>query len=86
MIIKLRVLKMSYLFYLGVELDTQTLETCLLQTKLERIRGMLDTFLTCSCVTKRKLLSLLGHLAYASKVVVGGRTCVAHLIALSTSL
>jgi hypothetical protein len=72
--------------YLGIELDTLTMEARLPPEKVQRIISVLKHFLTLKRCTKQQLLSLLGHLSFAAKVVIGGRTFVARLIELSTCI
>ena len=74
------------LTYLGVEIDTHAMQARLPQSKLCRIRDLLQTFLKRKSCTKQQLLSLLGHLSFASRVAVGGRPFVASLIELSTTV
>ena len=59
--------------YLGIILDSHAMESRLPQDKLQRITTYLHEFLTKSSVTKRELLQLLGHLNFASRVVIPGR-------------
>ena len=72
--------------YLGIIIDSIKMEARLPPDKLNRIRGLLEEFevrLTC---TKRELLSLLGHLQFASRIVLPGRSSVSYLIQLSTAV
>ena len=71
------------LTYLGVQL---ALEARLPQAKLDRIVELLEHFISRSSYTKQQPLSLLGHLAFAGKVVSAGRTFVARLLELSTTV
>ena len=48
--------------------------------KLHRIRTMVETFLGLSKCIKRELLSLLGHLQFASSVIVPGRSFISRLL------
>ena len=72
--------------YLGIILDSNLMEARLPTDKLERITSYLNDFLTKKSCTKRELLQLLGHLNFASRVVIPGRSFVSHLIALSTTV
>ena len=72
------------LAYLGIILDSNKLEACLPLNKVERINEILLSFLDKKSCTKRELLSLLGHLNFASQVIRPGRSFVSHLIHLST--
>ena len=72
--------------FLGIVLDSVRMEARLPQDKLDRIVKTLNYFCTrCSC-TKQELLSLLGHLNYACRVVVPGRSFISYLIQLSTTV
>lgn len=72
--------------YLGIILDALLMEARLPQDKIQRICNMLDSFLTKPNVTKRDLLSLLGHLNFASRVIVAGRSFISYLLALAKSV
>ena len=65
--------------YLGIILDTMKMEARLPPDKLTRITQLLSKFLKKKCCVKRDLLSLLGHLVFASRVVVPGRTFMSRL-------
>ena len=72
--------------YLGVILDSIKMEARLPMDKVERIRNLLGTFLNRKSCTKKELLSLLGHLNFASRVIYPGRAFVSYLISLSTTV
>ena len=72
--------------YLGVILDSHHMEARLPLDKVGRILEALDYFAKKRTCTKRELLSLLGHMNFASKVVRPGRSFVSHLITLSTTV
>ena len=65
-------------------MDSNKLEARLPLNKVERINEILLSFLGKKSCTKRELLSLLGHLNFASRVIRPGRSFVSHLIHLST--
>ena len=65
--------------YLGIILDTLRMEARLPPVKLERLVSLLQTFKSRTSCTKQELLSLLGHLYFASRVVVPGRSFVSYL-------
>lgn len=69
--------------YLGIELDTLAMEARLPKEKMERIKGLLQHFMSLKACTKKQLLSLLGHLGFAARVVKAGRPFVARLIEIS---
>ena len=56
------------LSFLGIELDCWNLEMRLPADKLRDLRQELANLLLCKAATKRQLLSLIGHLAHATKV------------------
>ncbi|XP_033731470.1 uncharacterized protein LOC117344735 [Pecten maximus] len=72
--------------YLGVCLDSEKMEARLPVEKIDRIREILNSFSQRKTCTKRELLSLLGHMNFASRVIRPGRSFVSHLIKLSTSV
>ena len=65
--------------YLGIILDSVAMESRLPVDKLKRICGMLKQFLHKNSCVKRELLSLLGHLVFASRVIIPGRTFMSRL-------
>lgn len=76
----------TMLEYLGVYLDTTSMEARLPEEKIARIKSIIDSFASRKSCTKRELLSLLGHMNFASRVVQPGRSFVSHMISLSTSV
>ena len=72
--------------YLGIMLDTSAMEARLPLEKVTRICNILVTFQHRSSCTKRELLSLLGHLNFACRVIRPGRSFVSYLITLSTTV
>jgi hypothetical protein len=72
--------------YLGIILDTQKMEARLPMNKLIRIRGLVKGMLERDRCTKREMLSLLGHLNFACRVVYHGRTFISGLIKASTGV
>jgi hypothetical protein len=77
---------LTVLEYLGVILDTDLMQARLPLNKVQRIVSMLDKFMHRKSCTKRELLSLLGHLNFASRVVVPGRTFVSYLLKVAHSV
>ena len=67
------------LTFLGIVLDTQLMEARLPEDKLSRIQTQLATWLGRRKATKRKILSLVGLLQHATKVVRLGRTFVSRM-------
>ncbi|CAG2224015.1 unnamed protein product [Mytilus edulis] len=72
--------------YLGIFLDTINMEAYLPLEKVLRIQEIIEYFSKRNSCTKRELLSLLGHLNFACRVIVPGRSFVSHLIKLSTTV
>ena len=72
--------------YLGIILDSVKMEARLPADKLTRITEIIDTYMGRKSITKRELLSLLGHLNFACKVIIPGRSFVSHMIDLSTKV
>jgi len=67
------------LTFLGITLDTKKMMARLPVDKLQRIRNLLATWLRKRSATKREILSLVGLLQHATKVVKPGRTFVARM-------
>ena len=65
--------------YLGIILDTVQMQARLPQDKMKRISLKLADFSSRRTCTKRELLSLIGHLVFASRVVIPGRTFMSRL-------
>jgi hypothetical protein len=72
--------------YLGIILDSHLMQARLPMDKVTRIREMLDNFCNKKSCTKRELLQLLGHLNFASRVIVPGRSFVSYLLCLASSV
>jgi hypothetical protein len=72
--------------FLGITLDSIQMEARLPRNKLDRIKHTLEKLLSKRTCTKQELLSLLGHLHYASRVMRPGRSFVSYLIWLSTTV
>ena len=70
----------TLLTFLGIELNTTTMEARLPPQKLSRLVAMISDWLSRHSASKRELQSLLGHLYAASKVVVPGRTFVRRIV------
>jgi hypothetical protein len=73
------------LIFLGITLDSVNMLASLPADKVQRIVEILHTFEDRKCVTKRELLSLLGHLNFASRVILPGRSFVSYLLSLASS-
>ena len=72
--------------YLGIILDKEKLEARLPQDKVNRICEFIKIILHKYSCTKRELLQLLGHMNFATSVIIPGRSFVSYLIELSTSV
>ena len=71
--------------FLGIELDSATMELCLPADKLHNLQSLIKSWQGRKSCTKRELLSLIGHLQHAGKVVKPGRTFVRCMIDLATT-
>ena len=60
--------------YLGITLDTVRMEARLPTDKLQRARELVSSWMTKKKATKREILSLIGILQHANKIVRCGRT------------
>ena len=69
--------------FLGIELDTKALQLRLPAVKLHQLRALITTWEGKRSCTKRELLSLIGHLQHACKVVKPGRTFLRRMIDLA---
>ena len=73
----------NVLEYLGVNLDSLRMEARLSLDKVKRITNIIKSFQSRTSCTKQELLSLLGHLNFACRVIYPGRAFVSYLIGLS---
>ncbi|KAL5510351.1 hypothetical protein EMCRGX_G005881 [Ephydatia muelleri] len=74
------------LTFLGIVLDTSAQQLQLPPDKLEELTGLIRSWLSRHKATKRELLSLIGKLSFAAKVVPAGRLFLRRLIDLSTTV
>ena len=72
--------------YLGILLDSSALEARLPPDKLQDIRAALEQWANRTESSKHDLLSLIGTLSFAAKVVPAGRTFLRRIIDLSTTV
>jgi len=72
--------------FLGIEIDTLNRCCRLPDKKLKDLLGKLQGWNNASQTSKRELLSLIGSLSFAAKVIKPGRTFMRRLIDLSTSV
>ena len=73
------------LTFLGVEIDAINLVLRLPEEKQVRLQQLVVSWLSRKAAKKRELLSLIGQLAHACKVVVHGRTFLRRMINLASS-
>ena len=74
------------LTFLGIELDTASLTISLPREKLERLCAMIRDWETKKSCTKRELLSLIGYLQHACRVIKPGRSFLRRMIDLSAGV
>ena len=74
------------LTFLGIVLDTSRMEIQLPEDKLSRIRAQLTIWLGKKKATKKEILSLVGLLHHATKVVRPGRTFVSRMYSTAAKL
>ena len=72
--------------YLGILIDTENMQIRLPLEKLESLKNLLATWSSKVKCKKRELLSLIGKLSFACKVVKPGRMFLRRLIKLSTTV
>lgn len=66
--------------FLGIILDSIKMEIRLPQEKLSQLKQLIQSWLVCRKAQKRELLSLIGHLAHAAKIVPPGRTFIRRML------
>ena len=74
------------LSFLGITLDTVKMEAHLPDDKLARMRHLVTTWLHKRSATKQEILSLVGLLQHATKIVNSGRTFVSHMYTTAAKL
>ncbi|XP_076158563.1 uncharacterized protein LOC143141734 [Alosa pseudoharengus] len=74
------------LVFLGILLDSVEMQASLPNEKLVRIRSIAESFQSSDVVTKRELLSLLGHLNFAMRIIPQGRSFISCLLNLAHSV
>lgn len=72
--------------YLGVTLDSVNMEARLPANKILRIKTFIQELLRKRSCTKQELLQLLGHMNFASRVILAGRSFVSYLLKLAASV
>lgn len=76
----------TVLEFLGIVLDIECMEARLPKDKLDRIRTTIREWLNKRSATKREILSLVGVLQHAAKVVRPSRTFVSHMYAVAAKV
>ena len=76
----------TVLDFLGIVLDTERMEARLPKDKLDRIRTATQEWLNKKSATKREILSLVGVLQHAAKVVRPGRMFVSNMYAVAAKV
>ena len=72
--------------FLGIVFDTERMEARLPKDKLDRIQTAIQEWLNKRSATKREILSLVGVLQHAAKVVRPGRTFVSCMYAVAAKV
>ena len=72
--------------YLGVILDSVKMEARLPADKILRIKTFIQKLLSKRSCTKQEVLQLLGHMNFASRVILAGRSFVSYLQKLAASV
>ncbi len=72
--------------FLGITLDSVLIQASLPLDKLTRIREAIKSWSTAISISKRDLLSLLGHLNFAMRIIPHGRSFVSRLLDLANSV
>ncbi|XP_030253189.1 uncharacterized protein LOC115569298 [Sparus aurata] len=72
--------------FLGITLNSVSLQASLPTEKIHRISLIISNFLLADKCTKRQLLSLLGHLNYAIRIIPQGRSFLSHLLSIASSV
>lgn len=72
--------------FLGINLDSEKFQASLPKEKIDRIILVSSTLLHNSNCSKRELLSLLGHLNFAMRIIPQGRSFISHLLSLASSV
>ncbi len=71
--------------FLGINLDSQKFQASLPKEKIDRTILVASALLANPSCSKRELLSILGHLNFAMRIIPQGRPFVSHLLSLASS-
>ncbi|XP_075935401.1 uncharacterized protein LOC142935139 [Anarhichas minor] len=72
--------------FFGITLDSVSLQASLPTEKINRISLLISNFLLAPECTKHQLLSLLGHLNYAIRIIPQGRSFLSLLLSVASSV
>lgn len=72
--------------FLGIKLDSDKFQASLPKEKIDRIILVSSTLIDNPNCSKRELLSLLGHLNFAMRIIPQGRPFISHLLSLASSI
>ncbi len=71
--------------FLGINLDSQKFQASLPKEKIDRMILVASTLAANPICSKRELLSVLGHLNFAMRIIPQGRPFISHLLTLASS-
>ncbi len=71
--------------FLGISLDSQKFQASLPKEKIDRMILVASTLAANPTCSKRELLSVLGHLNFAMRIIPQGRPFISHLLTLASS-
>ena len=77
---------LTSLEFLGIQLDSVLMQASLSAEKLEHIRSIMGTACSAVSMSKREMLSLLGHLTIAMRIIPQGRSFVSCLLDLCKTM
>ncbi|XP_042251963.1 uncharacterized protein LOC121886109 [Thunnus maccoyii] len=72
--------------FLGITLNSITLQASLPTEKLHRISLLIQNFLMANTCSKRQLLFLLGHFNHATHIIPQGPSILSHLLSIATAV
>ena len=76
----------TVMIFLHINLDSNLMQASSPRDNVDRIIEMLNQYTEKRSVSNRDLLSLLGHLNYASRIIISGRSFVSYLLSLAHSV
>ncbi|XP_056596689.1 uncharacterized protein LOC130414700 [Triplophysa dalaica] len=72
--------------FLGINLDSEKFQASLPKEKIDRIILVATSLIDNPNCSKRELLSILGHLNFAVRIIPQGRPFISHLLSLASSV